>query len=380
MTKRRVLAVFVDRPWPGATGDMQRVRALVDAIRPVADVHVFLAPRGGEAGQPPAGLPVTESIRPRDMGGAVLRAAAGALRDRPPMMAFYRQRAVRSALARELASVRPDIVLTHHLGGAGLVDGLADPASVILDLPNDEVQRFDRMTDVTRGAQRVRFGAERVLTKRWVQRRLASYRAVTVVSDEDEAGYRALAPAARLALVPNGTTPPERIRPDSGGRELMFLGDLAYAPNREGLAWFVEHVLPDADVVSELRVVGRGAAPAAPRVRALGYVDDLASELDRAVAIVVPIRAGGGTRLKVLDAFGHGVPVVSTALGVEGLGAVPGVHYLAAESPAEWLAALDAIVNDATLRERLATAARALVCERFTWSRVTEPLVELVRG
>jgi glycosyltransferase involved in cell wall biosynthesis len=378
VTRRSVLAVFVDRPWPGATGDMQRVRAMVDAIRPVTDLQVFLAPRGAEAGSPPTGLRVVEAVRPRDMTGAAARAVLGLARSRPLMMAFYRQPAVRDALAAELRRTRPDFVVTHHLGGAGLLDGLVDPSRVILDLPNDEVQRFDRMTEVTSGAQRVRYAVERGLTRRWVGRQLAAFRAVTVVSAEDEAAYRANAPAARLVIVPNGTTPPREPRPDPGGADVMFLGDLKYAPNRDGVGWFVREVLPGCDAVATLRVVGRGSPPVADRVVAVGFAEDLAAELAQVVAMVVPIRAGGGTRLKVLDAFGHGVPVVSTALGVEGIGAEPGVHYLRAETPSEWHGALAAIVADAGLRARLAGAARRLVCERYTWDRAAAPFVDLV--
>ena len=379
MTAPRVLGVFVDRPWPGVTGDMQRVRALVDAIQPVSDLSIFLAPRGTGAGRPPVELRVVEVARTRGRGRAAARFVAGIPRARPPMMAFYRQPAVRRALARVLAELQPDVVLTHHLGGAALVDGLVNPAKVILDLPNNEVQRFGRMVGVAQGLQKARFRAERALTKRWVQRHMPSYRAVLVVSSEDEAAYRALAPSARLMTVANGTSPPVDPRADPGGCEILFLGDLEYAPNREGLTWFVEHVLPNSAAVSALRVAGRGPAPVAERVDALGFVDDLEAELDRVVAMVVPIRAGGGTRLKVLEAFGHGVPVISTELGVEGLGAQPGVHYLAAESPTQWVDALEAVIRDESLRQRLSAAGRALVDANFTWPDVTAPLVELMR-
>ncbi len=128
----------------------------------------------------------------------------------------------------------------------------------------------------------------------------------------------------------------------------------------------------------ELRVVGRGDVPAAARVQPVGFVADLGAELERAVAMVVPLKAGGGTRLKVLDAFGAGVPVISTALGVEGLHAEPGRHYVQAETPSEFAAAVRRVVNDPALRKHLAHEAHDLVVNGFSWQRCMEPVVELI--
>lgn len=377
MRRPRALGVFVDRPWPGATGDMQRVRALVAAVGEVADLRVVLAPQGRAEGGPPPGLDVVEHPRRRDPRAALVSFAKGLPAGRPLMMAFYRQEDVRRAIGEHLAGFDPDLVVTHHLGGASLVDGLVDPTKVILDLPNDEVQRFGRLASMGGAAGRLRYATDQLLTRRWLRHHLGGYRAVTVVSAEDAEAYRRVAPGARIVEVANGTHPPPRVRDDPGGREVLFLGDLAYRPNRDAIEWFIERVLPTAPVDS-VRVVGRGEVRPAPRVVALGFVDDLEAELRRATAMIVPLRAGGGTRLKVLEAFGWGIPVVSTALGVEGLGAEPGRHYLQAETPAEWTAALHQVLGDPDLRARLAREARALVDARFTWPQTTGPLRDLV--
>lgn len=381
MSGPRVLAVFVDRPWPGLTGDMQRVRAMVRALATDADLRIVVAPRGPGEGAPPPTLDVVEVERTAGHAAALVRFAAGLPARRPPMMAFYRQPAVRATVADAVRAHVPDVVLTHHLGGAAIVDGIVEPDRVVVDLPNDEVQRFGRLAEISSPLGRLRFAAERALTKRWLGAQLERYRAVTVVSDEDAAAYRSLAPAARVVVVPNGTDPPPSVRPDPGGASVLFLGDLAYAPNRDGIEWFVRRVLPGSSV-DEVRIVGRGDVDAGtdPRVVVCGFVDDLAAELRRATAMVVPLRAGGGTRLKVLEAFGWGIPVVSTRLGVEGIGAEPGRHYLAAETPEEWVEALARLVADASLRAELAGAARALVDERFTWDLAVRPLRATVLG
>jgi glycosyltransferase involved in cell wall biosynthesis len=149
-----------------------------------------------------------------------------------------------------------------------------------------------------------------------------------------------------------------------------------YQPNRQAVAWLTSDVLP---LLSDarLRVVGAGAVPAHPRVEAAGFVPDVTTEWRRAAALVVPLRAGGGTRLKVLEALAHGLPVVSTAVGVEGLGAVAGEHYLAAETAGDFAEHVASLRDDDALRDRLSERGRELA-EGFSWDACLRPLVELV--
>ena len=108
------------------------------------------------------------------------------------------------------------------------------------------------------------------------------------------------------------------------------------------------------------------AAQRDARIEVTGEVDDVVPYLARATALVLPLRKGGGTRLKVLEAFAAGVPVVSTAKGVEGLDVVPGRHYLAAEDDEQMVAELVRVCEDAGLAGRLARAAGTLVSERYS--------------
>jgi glycosyltransferase involved in cell wall biosynthesis len=151
---------------------------------------------------------------------------------------------------------------------------------------------------------------------------------------------------------------------------LLFLGTLDYLPNEDGVAFFVREVLPlirAADAAMTLRVVGVGLPPslvdlaALPGVTLVGPVPETAPEFARAGMLVVPLRAGSGSRIKILEAFQHGTPVVSTAKGAEGLAVVDGEQLLLAESPAELAAACLALAADPALRQRLATNARGWV-------------------
>jgi polysaccharide biosynthesis protein PslH len=234
-----------------------------------------------------------------------------------------------------------------------------------------------------RGMARLRLLARAVETAA-VERRAAPHAgAVLCVSESDEAHFRAL--GARTLLVPNGVDDAllDAPAPPAAGESVLFFGQLSYAPNALGLRRFLAEGWPRlaaARPAAELRVAGEGAPPdlagAAPRVRLLGFVDDLRAELSRCALVLVPVWHGGGTRLKALEALAAGRPFVSTPLGAEGIGFVDGRDGLLAADPAGLAAAAAAVLADPALAARLAAGGRALAA-RFRWPEVTAPASEL---
>jgi polysaccharide biosynthesis protein PslH len=211
-------------------------------------------------------------------------------------------------------------------------------------------------------------------------------RLVLAVSEHDANQLLALAGGqGRVRVVPNGiqvADHPFRLPKAEAAPNLLLLGKLDFRPNGEAARWLIETVLPGLFAqVPQARLFCVGAAPPDWLVRAgqhdarlavTGYVEDERPYLRRAMALLLPLRLGGGTRLKALVAMASGVPIVSTHLGMEGLEAVADEHYLAAEAPAEWTHALRCLADDAALRQRLALAARSLVEQRYDW-RVLAP-------
>jgi glycosyltransferase involved in cell wall biosynthesis len=114
-----------------------------------------------------------------------------------------------------------------------------------------------------------------------------------------------------------------------------------------------------------------------PRLRLLGFVPDLAPLYARAGVFVNPMRGGGGTRLKVLEAMAAGKAVVSTAIGAEGLALTPGRDVVVADTAAEFADAVRALLADHGRAERLGQAARALVEARYAWSACLAPIEAL---
>ena len=156
----------------------------------------------------------------------------------------------------------------------------------------------------------------------------------------------------------------------AGGNEVLFVGHLSYAPNIRAVEDLCRRVMPRLrrlEPAAQLHVCGRAPHPGlVSQVHARGHrltanPDDLAPIYRQATALAVPLREGGGTRIKILEAMAIGCPVVASAKAVEGLGLTPGMHYLAAESPDGFANALAGLIRDRGRAEAMVAAAAEFV-------------------
>ncbi len=164
----------------------------------------------------------------------------------------------------------------------------------------------------------------------------------------------------------------------------LFVGTLGYFPNEDAVLYFCREILPllrrSALRAFRLQVLGTGPTPALlagtrqPEAEVVGPVADLAPWYAQAGAAIIPLRAGGGTRIKALEAFAHRTPVVTTSAGIEGIDAVDGEHLLIADSPAEFAAACLRLMTDPALAARLAANAFDLVSQHYTIERMAAAL------
>jgi glycosyltransferase involved in cell wall biosynthesis len=214
---------------------------------------------------------------------------------------------------------------------------------------------------------------------------------VCVCSVADQQRLSKDAPAARTVVVPNAADV-EGLRPSSSdpvpnADTVLFFGLLATVPNVDGLLFFVRDIWPRVLAVrpsAQFLIVGANAAPALRAlegrgVNIVGPVDDLRPYLSRAAVVVVPLRLGSGTRLKILESWAMARPVVSTSLGAEGLESVAGRHLLIADDPDEFAAAVLRILNEPELAARLGAAGRDLVSESYSWRGTAESLAAFFR-
>jgi glycosyltransferase involved in cell wall biosynthesis len=238
-------------------------------------------------------------------------------------------------------------------------------------------------------AGRLRYGLTWWKTRRYVAALMRRFIGATVVSERELALLRPLAPArAHLAIVPNGvdTAACAGSFGDPEADTLIYPGALSYDANFDAVAHFLGTIWPRLRAARpslRLRVTGRAtpeqiaALPPAEGVEFTGYLDDVRPAVARAWAEVVPLRKGGGTRLKVLEALALGTPVVSTSKGAEGLDLEPGRHILVADTAEAFAAATERLLGSPMLRRSLADQGRQAAA-RYDWHQSARQLEDLI--
>lgn len=200
------------------------------------------------------------------------------------------------------------------------------------------------------------------------------------VSDADRNALESLAPGSRVVTVPNGVdtdffAPGDATAPEG----CVFVGGTTWYPNRDALEWYVSEIAPAAKakgVAAPVTWVGRASEDELrrfandPAVRLTGYVEDVRPYVHQGGCFIVPLRVGGGTRLKILDAWAMGAAVISTSIGCEGLAAVDGENILIADTADAFAAAMVRVLHDGALRRTIGANARRTAVERYSWDVV----------
>ncbi len=218
---------------------------------------------------------------------------------------------------------------------------------------------------------------------------LATYRnadGVYLCSAVDERRLLTELPNIRTAVIPNSADVdfyrPRSDDPPPDGRTVVFFGLLSYAPNLDGIKQFIKNIWPRIARThpdARCKIIG-GRPPssllalAGPQIELTGFVPDLRPHLASAAVVVVPLRLGGGTRLKIVEAMAMGKAIVSTSLGAEGIEAVPGRDILIEDDPAAFAAAVNRLLVEPDLGARIGQSARQLACQKYGWSGAAQAL------
>jgi glycosyltransferase involved in cell wall biosynthesis len=211
------------------------------------------------------------------------------------------------------------------------------------------------------------------------------------VSELDKEELSTFGGRARIEVVPNGTDT-DYFRPSKSAEshELVFTGGMTWYPNKDAMIFFCREVyslikerVPDVS----FNLIGMAppeevldVARKDTSIRTPGYVDDVRPHVARAAVYVVPIRVGGGTRLKILDAFAGGKAVVSTTVGCEGLAVTPDKDILIGDTPQEFADQVVRALTDSSLRGKLEQNARNLVEEKYSWTKIGQIQEKLYRS
>ncbi len=223
---------------------------------------------------------------------------------------------------------------------------------------------------------------------------LGVYRAadgVYLCSADDERRLLEQVPTARTMIIPNAADveyyQPRPSDPQPDGRTVLYFGLLSTVPNIDAVTHFVQDIFPlitKAYPDAHCKIVG-GRPPASlqalagPNVELTGFVPDLRPHLASAAAVVVPLRLGGGTRLKIVEAMAMGKAIVSTSLGAEGIDVAPGRDILIEDQPEAFAAAVNRLLAEPNLAADIGQSARRLAVVRYAWSAAAEALEAFYR-
>jgi polysaccharide biosynthesis protein PslH len=263
----------------------------------------------------------------------------------------------------------------------------SDRPFCVLDLDDDEVRTRERLSRLHAEAGHQQAAAVEAVEankyRAFADQFLPAFDRVIVCSEADASRLGRQCPGAQFAVVPNGYGPVDvtvRRRPSNlGPLRLLLVGNFGYFPNADAALFLYRHVLPALRRLTdrEIRIDLAGAGDANlrglvrdPNVRVHGFVEDLAPFYAAADVAVVPVRAGGGTRIKVLEAFAHHVPVVTTRLGAEGIEAAEGEHVLFADDAEAFARACLSVKQRPDLAVALAARAAALLVARYSPAQV----------
>jgi glycosyltransferase involved in cell wall biosynthesis len=383
-----VRILYVTRYWPhnAAIGSEVRAHNVLRALQHIGTVEVVMLDDGTEPDPIPAthrefnvayALEVTE--RPNKGLTEKLRWTLDPTRPYP-----YGCGVDNEAMRRVVRSLKEfDLIWFFKLRSPDMFPGGAWPCSVV-DI-DDVPSTYERATMHVDSGVRERLSARRrVFAWRRRERLLGDrFTVLAVCSEEDSRYLRNLGVKAPIHVIPNGFDRPslEPVRRPAAPPRVGFIGTFDYFPNSEGIHWFVnkcwqriKQEVPDV----RLRLVGRGSdgplKPVGPEIDGLGWLANPSDEIRTWSVMVVPIRVGAGTRVKIAQGFSDKCPIVSTTLGANGYGAVDGNEMFLADSAEAFSDDCIKVIRQPERAAQMAERAWRHFLEKWTWDTIC-PLV-----
>jgi len=291
---------------------------------------------------------------------------------------------MRTAIRQVLHKNRIDLIHLDMLPLCCYLDGFKN-VPVVLNEHNVESALLKRLADCeVNPFKKFYYGIQQKRLERFEYSAVRRCRHVICCSSQDQKLLAAMAPQTPASVLPNGVDTQffkyNKNRQEDDIR-LVFVGGLNWPPNRDAVKWFDRDILPlilKKHPGVSLDVIGRGDRSInwqhPDRIIQHGHVEDVRPCMEKASVFIVPLRIGGGTRLKILNAMSMGKAIVSTAIGVEGLEVENQRHYFRADSVEEFSAAVTHLVSDYKLRKKIGIHARQQIEQRYRWEIIGRQL------
>lgn len=393
----RILFLCPQPLWPTNTGARLRTFHLANALTKDCQVTILqiTQPSDKPAPESPSGFQkVISATRGKGYTPAkILKGLAGPL---PVTVLNYSSANVEEILSRTLESTPFDFVQIESIHLFRYFETIRKSKSspaVVLDWHNIESELMQRYAAGEPNPAK-KFIASRTakLLEKLEENALQSFDAHTVVSEREQEKLRARNPTAAIHVIPNGvdiTSFEDHSNNTPAARPtVLFVGSMDYHANSDAILWFCAEIWPQIAAeypALDFKIVGRNPpasvqALASSRIFVTGTVDDVRPFYRQAFAVVVPLRIGGGTRLKILEAMAAGVPVISTRLGAEGLNANDHEQILLAENAAEFSACIRSLLANPEYALKLRSAALNLVTGHYNWAVLGQKLVNVYKS
>jgi glycosyltransferase involved in cell wall biosynthesis len=382
----RILFLTAWFPEPPSNGSRARVHGLLRALQPRH--HVTLLSFADEPGIDPAAprlrelCQAVEIIPPVTFDPHTWSSRLAWVRPAPRSLAATYSPAMAAAIRRVLIAGPLDVVIASQLRCAAYAGCFGDVPALFEEV---ELGALHAQLAAAPGPSALRARLMWGKYVRYLQRLVPRFRACTVVSAAERNLLQGIVGgAAAIHVLPNAVEPIATGTTARDPHTVIFTGALRYRPNYDGMRWFLTEVWPRvqrARPAARLLITGAHddlPLPPAANVTRTGVLADVASALATATVAIAPIFAGGGTRVKILDAMAAGTPVVATHKGAEGLDAIDGEHLLIADTSEAFAEHVLALMTDAALHARIAAAARAFVAAHHDWRRVGPAFEALV--
>jgi len=249
--------------------------------------------------------------------------------------------------------------------------------------------KYERLARIEpKGTRKIRKWLNGKMMRLWEPSYARHFGRCVVMSESDRKLLGLVNSELKIEIIPNGvdTKLYQPLPTPANPRNLLFVGNMSYRPNIDAMIFFCKEILPIIckELSVELWIVGVNPSPelaqlAGDDIHITGRVEDLRPYYEKSAVCVVPLRAGGGTRLKILEAMALGRPVVSTTIGCEGIDAIDGRHLFIADTPEQFAEKTLALLTDLPLRQRIVDQARDFVVVHHDWDAIVEKLVSVYR-
>ncbi|MBJ7329688.1 MAG: glycosyltransferase [Solirubrobacteraceae bacterium] len=400
----RVLWLTPEVPEPGGIGGAIRTHHLLGGLvrrglRPVVVATSYADQAERARATTFDGVELVLVPRPESRAKEALRehlrhpSLVGPLLSRPFLgwqgEVFWRE--IEETVQRELAEPPAAVVVEHDFC---VQWGRRIPATIPATFASNNATwtQIARDADAAPGVRGALLGAEAARYRRHLRGALSRYSLFSACSEQDAVALGEFG-VGPVEVFPNGADTSRLAGIEATGGEpgrLLFTGTLSYPPNADAVRWLATEILPlirRSEPDARLTVVGRGApadveqlAAADPAIDLLGWVDDLTPLLASAAVALAPLRSGGGTRLKIVEALAAGRAMVSTTIGAEGIDVTDDVHLRIADDAAGFAEVVVELLRDREARVRLAEAGRGRARERYDWTAIADGFAASLAG